>query len=347
MLLGRPDLALWFGLGLGLGGTASPLGCAFCAGLDRREFFTQPGDFVGKSIARALAAFAHLATQRLQTLTDAVELAARRHAELAADVLDPLLHLRANAHLRIDQRAIDLAELRRQGDLGIAFLGRVDPQIVQRPQRFDLAARLLAFRELALEQFEATLARLEHQRVVAAHLFLVLDRDHGHLLVMLLMLTRRTERGQIEPRFQFAQVSIRGRAQRTHERRETVATLPRHFTPGARSRMLEQWRAAARACEPLRERIAPRHVAALGICGRHRKQRLHVGCIAFRAVDQAFDGFALAACAGREQPRPLFEALHGSRCRRLRAGSATRRVLPRIRVLARERLPLIHPIGIR
>ena len=94
---------------------------------------------------------AELAAQGLQTLADTVDLAARRHAELVAVALDLALHLLAHAHLCIDHGGVDLAEFLGQGDLGIGFLGRIDPEVVQGARRFDLATGLLALGELELE----------------------------------------------------------------------------------------------------------------------------------------------------------------------------------------------------
>ena len=53
----------------------------------------------------------------------------------AGDAFDFGLDLRAHAHLRIDEFAVDLAELVGQRDLRVCFLGRIDPQIVQTAQR--------------------------------------------------------------------------------------------------------------------------------------------------------------------------------------------------------------------
>ncbi len=91
----------------------------------RGKFTTQLGYFLlqGFAATGVFTLAAELAAQGLQAFADAVDLAARRHAELIAEALDFALHLLAHAHLRIDHGGIDFAELLGQGNFGVGLFG--------------------------------------------------------------------------------------------------------------------------------------------------------------------------------------------------------------------------------
>src|SRR5207342_3203133 len=129
-----------------------------------------------------------------------VDLAARGHAELTGHLLHFALHAAAHAHLRVDQAAVDRAELRRQRDFRIRLFRRIDPQIEQGARRGQALAGRAAFAQLLLEDFVRALPGLEHQRVVGAGLLLVVDLRLRQLLPALLVLARETERRHAQPR---------------------------------------------------------------------------------------------------------------------------------------------------
>src|SRR5262249_25491655 len=114
------------------------------------DFGTQRRDLGVAAVAEIahFAIVAQLTPQLVQALVHAVEFRARRHAEVDADAFHFGLHLRTDAHLRVDDVAVYFAEFFRQGDFGVRLLGGIDPKVVERAYGLDLAARLAAGGEL-------------------------------------------------------------------------------------------------------------------------------------------------------------------------------------------------------
>src|SRR3546814_17289771 len=82
----------------------------------------------------------HLPLQLHDLAVRTIELGARGHAEQRAGLFDFALYAAAQAHLRVDQLAVDLAELVRQRDLRVGVLVRVRPPADPRARRLALSS---------------------------------------------------------------------------------------------------------------------------------------------------------------------------------------------------------------